>query len=237
MQVPLLDRCGAPAKFGTVRLHRGDWRVAWWGWPVGVVITDPPYGIKYESNYHRGFHKGTVGQRELAKSVVGDESTDERDAVMATAWVAAAVWGPRRLDLVRPWGKPRDILCHDKGGIGMGDLSLPWKPSWETIAIYGDGWTGKRTDGVLRGSVVGFGASSASNGRKHPNQKPLQVCAELVSKAPLGLDIIDPFAGSGQILLAAALLGRDAYGAEIDGEHYATCKNMLQANGVKVVTS
>ena len=54
-------------------------------------------------------------------------------------------------------------------------------------------------------------------------------------EAPKGLDVVDPFAGSGQILLAAAMLGRDGYGAEIDDAHFATCKAMLEAAGVRVL--
>ncbi len=50
------------------------------------------------------------------------------------------------------------MLIWDKGeGVGMGDLSFPWRPNYETIAIYGDGWTGKRTTSVLQGRVLAFG--------------------------------------------------------------------------------
>lgn len=234
MQTRLLDESGQPQRTGTVRLHRGDWRGAWWRWPEQcVLITDPPYGQKYKSGF--ASRSGGPDTRGLATHVAGDGDTLERDTALAKPWAAAAVWGPRRLDLIPPWGEPIEVLAHDKGGIGMGNLSIPWKPSWETIAIYGRGWTGKRTDGVLRGSVVSFGSASASNGRKHPNQKSLAVCAELVGKAPQCLPIVDPFAGSGQILLAAALLGRDAYGAEIDDEHFENCRALLEANGVRVI--
>jgi hypothetical protein len=220
-------------------------------WPKRcALITDPPYGISYRSGMvGRGFkgRKRAGVERTLAVEVAGDEDTSERDAAMAMAWSVAAVWGPRKLWKTPPWMRldelgnviiePREVLAHDKKGVGMGDLSLPWKPSWETIAIYGDGWVGKRTDGVVRGAVVPFGAGSASNGRTHPNQKPLSVCAELIDKAPPGLPVVDPFAGSGAILLAAALLGRDAYGAEIADEHFESCASWLVANGVRVVAA
>lgn len=219
---------------GTVYAFHGDWRDASARWPlVLALLTDPPFGQRYESNYRVGWAGGTDGKRNLATSVAGDESTRERDdALDRLPWSVAAVFGPRRLDRIAPWGDPREVLAWDKGGVGSGDLSLPWKPSWETIAIYGDGWSGRRTDGVLRGSSVPFGRGSASNGRRHPNEKPLAVCAELVSKTPSGMPIADPFSGSGNMLVAAALSGRDAFGAEIDADHFASLVANVRAHGV-----
>ena len=237
MQIPLLDGDGSPSKLGVVRMHLGDWRESWWSWPAGAsLITDPPYGISYWSNWSTGHDrtKNDPALRGLARDVEGDETTEERDDVLVQPWTVAAIWGPGRLDRIKPWGDPHSVLIHDKGGLGMGDLGIPWKPSYETIAIYGKGWAGKRTSSVLRGSVVPFG-ESASNGRKHPNQKPLTICAELVGKAPAGSPIVDPFAGSGQVLLAAALLGVDAFGAEIDPEHYSSTVALLRAHGITVL--
>jgi site-specific DNA-methyltransferase (adenine-specific) len=240
MQVPLLDRTGAPARVGTVRAHLGDWRSAWWLWPEGcVLITDPPFGQNYRSGHT---NEGWAGKRDgversLATSVAGDADTRERDEALDQPWLAAAVWGPRRLDKIPPWGDPIEVLVHDKKGVGMGDLSIPWKPSWETIAIYGEGWAGKRTEGVLQGAVVPFGRGSASNGRIHPNEKPLNVCAELVMKSPACLEvpIVDPFAGSFSIPLAAAMLGLDVYASEIDERHYTRGVARLRSNGVNVI--
>lgn len=222
----------------TVFAHLGDWRSAWWSWPTRcVLITDPPFGQKYKSGHsNEGFNGKREGvERTLATAVAGDDTTAERDAAMVQPWLAAAVWGPRRLDRIPPWGDPVEVLAHDKKGVGMGDLSIPWKPSWESIAIYGSGWSGKRTDGVLRGAVVPFGRGSASNGRIHPNQKALSVCAELVRKSPVGLPIVDPFAGSFSIPLAAALCGRDCYCAELDPVHYADGVARMRADGINVV--
>ena len=111
----------------------------------------------------------------------------------------------------------------------MGDLTLPWKPSWETIAIYGDGWTGVRTDGVLRGTVITYSAGSwnGAGGRAHPHEKPIGVLRELIAKAPPELPIVDPFAGSGTTGVACVMLGRDFYGSEINSEYHAVASERL----------
>jgi hypothetical protein len=161
---------------GRVFVHFGDWRDVVDSWPRdGVPIFDPPYGIEYESGRKSGWRESTVrgDARELAATVVGDDDTTERDEMLARGWDAAAVFGPARLDRVPPWGDPLAVLTWDKGeGVGMGDLSIPWRPNTETIAVYGKGWSGKRTSSVLRGSVLAFGRGSASNGRLHPHEKP-----------------------------------------------------------------
>lgn len=215
-----------------VSIHRGDWREVFASWPSPcVLICDPPYGIDYVAGYHEGYARTDGTPRQLADRVVGDQDTTERDAAMSSIpWCAAAVFGPSvsKLMAVPPWGLPRDILILDKGeGVGMGDLSWPWKPCDETIAIYGKGWAGRRTSRILRGPVVAFGRSSASNGRLHPNEKSLNVCRELVSKAPAGLPIVDPFMGSGVVGSACLLEGRDYHGAEIDPDFFALASDRL----------
>lgn len=69
--------------------------------------------------------------------------------------------------------------------------------------------------------MIAYSAGNAPNGRRHPNQKNLRVCEELVSKAPPGLPIVDPFMGCGVVGVAAVKHGRDYFGAEIDPSYFA----------------
>ena len=198
-----------------LHFHAGDWRDVDWPAPC-VVITDPPYGISYASNYRGGFH----GRR-----IAGDHSLEERTAALARLnWTALAMWSGAR-DPIR---SPEDLvalLVWDKGGIsGMGDLSIPWKPNWERVEIYGHGWVGKRTSSVVRAVVPRWwgGVIEAHRAvRKHPAEKPLLVLRDLVGKAPPGLPICDPFAGVGGVGVACVELGREFWGSEIDPEYAA----------------
>ena len=209
------------------QIHHGDWRDVFATWPTeAVVIIDPPYGVKHrrtQPTCWRGNSRFTHQPTDTSTPIiVNDHSTEERDeALERLAWVAAAVFGPRRIDRIRPWRDPREILILDKGeGVGVGDVSLPWKPCWESIAIYGEGWAGHRGSGILRGPKIAYQAGAAPNGRIHPNEKNLDVCRELVRKAPDGLPIIDPFMGSGTVGAAAMLEGRDYYGAELVRQYF-----------------
>ena len=58
---------------------------------------------------------------------------------------------------------------------------------------------------------------SDTKSRVHPNQKPVQLVAELL--ALVGGIIYDPFLGSGTTLIASEQLGRRCYGMEISPQY------------------
>ena len=182
-----------------ITIYHGDCRE--FDIEAAVVVTDPPFGIAYNSG-----HPGT-----LSRSIVGDESTRLRDEVLKR-WspAPALVFGSWRAQ--RPEGV-RMLLCWDtRGALGMGDLSLPWKPAHQEVYVIGSGFVGRRTSDVLSFPPV---QSTAANGRCHPNEKPVALLVELISKCPLGT-VLDPFMGSGTTLRAAKDLGRRAIGIEIE---------------------
>jgi DNA modification methylase len=170
-----------------------------------AMVTDPPYGISYRSNSRRDT---------LAASIAGDEDTRLRDA--ALEW-----WGDRPALVFGTWRVPRPaatralLVWDTKGALGMGDLSLPWKPAHQEVYVLGRGFAGRRGTDVLTYAPV---QSMARNGRCHPHQKPTSLMADLLAKCPAGA-VIDPFAGSGSTLRAAKDAGRRAVGIELE-EHY-----------------
>jgi hypothetical protein len=163
-----------------------------------VLITDPPYGIAYRSNW-----SGLASWQ--GASIEGDGDTAARDAVLSA-------WGDRPALVFGSWRQPRPagtraVLIYDKGGAtGMGDLSLPWKPSHEEVYVLGRRWSGTRDCGsVIQGRVQAM----SSNGRHHPTEKDWRTLAGLIAKCRPGV-IADPFAGSGSTLVAAKHEGRRA---------------------------
>ena len=182
---------------------------------VDLVLTDPPYGIAYKSG-----HDGV-----LPRSIVGDEDTALRDWLLETWAGPALVFGTWK---VAPPLQTRQILIWDTmGALGMGALDLPWKPSHQQIYVIGKGFSGRRSNDVLRFPPC---QSSAWRGRLHPHEKPLALIKELMGKAPGDL-ILDPFMGSGTTLRAAKDLGRLAIGIEIN-EAYCEIAAKRMAQGV-----
>lgn len=168
-----------------------------------ALITDPPYGIDYATNYTvRG-----VGASWRGKKIANDEDTTTRDAALDFArerelpWACFGSW-----KVEKPRKGVRGVLIWDKGpAFGMGDLSFPWKGSWEEIYIGGPGWSGHRDEGVLRGHIV---VSWESGGRTHPNEKPVSLLRAIIAKLPTDVTVLDPFGGSGTTAVAALHEGR-----------------------------
>ena len=65
----------------------------------------------------------------------------------------------------------------------------------------------------------------------HPTQKPVKIIKKLIEIfTDVGDTVIDPVAGSGTTLRAAAELGRNAYGFEIKKEFYRAAKEKMLLN-------
>lgn len=188
-----------------VTLYHGDCleRPEWWT-DADVLVTDPPYGMAYQSGWVRD---------RTDRAIAGDDTTGVRDA-------ALHAWGNRPALIFGTWRaeRPRDartLLIWDKGLVGMGALDLPWGPSHEEIYVLGTGFVGKRGKSVLH--IQGL-TSTDPERFGHPTPKPVPLMETLIAHCPPGV-IADPFAGSGSTLVAAKLLGRKAVGVELEEKY------------------
>ena len=176
-----------------------------------LMVTDPPYGIAHATNFSV---RGMGGASWIGTEIANDGDTSTRDQVLEMmTGTPAIVFGTWKRS--RPAGT-RSVLIWDKGpASGMGDLSFPWKGSWEEIYVIGSGFVGSRDEGVIKGFTE---VTWESKGRAHPNQKPVKLIRYLLSKHP-GHTILDPFMGSGTTLRAAKDLGRRCIGVEIEEKY------------------
>lgn len=193
-----------------VTLYHGDWRCIDHWLDAAALVTDPPYGVAYQSSMNRDRRNTKRG-----RPVTGDISTKDRDDALDW-WVLSQGDSPAllfgRWDVPRPEGT-RARLIWDKGNtVGMGDLSIPWGRAEEEIYVLGSGFVGKRESNVIRVQMLMSGDSRRPD---HPTPKPVSLMERLIQKCPLGT-IADPFAGSGSTLVAAKNLGRKAIGVEIE---------------------
>jgi DNA modification methylase len=187
---------------------------------VDCVVTDPPYGIAFKSGM-TGHHGGIA-----LPGIVGDEDTSLRDRMLE--W-----WGNRPAIVFGSWKRTKPRGCHtvltwEKGDhVGMGDLSIPWKPNTEEIYIIGSGFCGHRGSSVIRINAPPSW-NSVEFGRSHPNEKPILLMRELIDKC-VGRNILDPFMGSGTTLVAALRTGRKAIGIEREPKYFEIACKRIQA--------
>ena len=178
---------------------------------VGLVCTDPPYGIGKWS--HGG---GNSLSAEEAAAVSKWDTMPSDDTLRALVALAdeTIMWGGNYL--CGPLGPFRSPLLWDKKVRGM---------------HYADGelaWTNFQ-HGSLRILELAAGASDARADRQHPTQKPIALmlwCISL-SKAP-GI-VLDPYAGSGTTGVAALRLGRRVILIEKDPKYAALCVERMRA--------
>jgi DNA modification methylase len=192
-----------------VTLYHGDCLTDHREWlDADVLVTDPPYGMGYESNRNRNKKNVKVG-----RPVAGDHNPDLRNEVLN-------IWGSRpalvfgRWNIERP-AATRARLIWDKRVQGMGDVSLPWGPADEEVYVIGEGFAGKRESNVIAALTLN---SQDANRPNHPTPKPVGLMERLIEKCPSGV-IADPFSGSGSTLVAAKNLGRKAVGVELEEKY------------------
>lgn len=206
-----------------IRLYHGDMLDDQEWLSADALVTDPPYGMRYQSNSSKA---GPT------TPIYGDQDTDLRDMCLSL-WgdvKPAIVFGTWRVP--RPFGTRQLVIWHKGDSPGMGDLSLPWGPSHEDIYVIGgrgpDHWVGKRGPSVIRSRVR---EGTAQKDHDHPTPKPVYLMQTLISHINPEYTIADPFVGSGSTLVAAKLLKRKAIGVELDREYIdATIRRLERIN-------
>lgn len=181
---------------------------------VDLIITDPPYGVSFESRR----------RKESFGTIDGDgDSLSDRETI--TGILEHCVRIVRQQRHIYCFG-PADVLAGlkvsdvvnlvwDKGTMGGGDVTSSWGPSHEPISFTVSkhrhaGKAGLPTlpTRLRKGSVLSFNRPTGRNVR-HPNEKPVGLIRELMeSSSRQGETILDPFAGSLSTAVAAILSGR-----------------------------
>lgn len=193
-----------------VTLYHGDCleETAWLD--ADVLVTDPPYGIAYQSG---GMSNAKNPQQDKIRN---DEALDVRDKSLEL-WGdrPALVFGSWRVD--RPAGTRHRLIWYKENAL-PGMRATPWYNADEEIYVLGTGFVGKPEQNVLTTKTRQDGAAGLVAQTGHPTPKPIWLMERLIAKCPDGL-IADPFAGSGATLVAARNLGRKSVGVEFEEKY------------------
>ena len=214
---------------------RGDWREhieALQDESVSLVLTDPPYGIEYQSDYRLDRRKSRKNER---------IESDSQDAFVETEQALLAL-----LPKLKPnahvlmfchWSTEdrakavlekiglliRGSLVWVKNNTGMGDPKTTFAPKHERIlhAVKGSPVLFQREADVLEADRV--------TTDRHPTEKPVALLQKLISATTVsGEFVADPFGGVASTLVAAKELGRRYWGCEIDEEYHEAGERRLK---------
>lgn len=212
-----------------VTIHHGDCRDPQFAGVLAsanALVTDPPYGYAYASKRGGQFDR---------QPIENDDDTTARDELLA-------MWGDLRVALVfGSWKRPRpagtrNVLVWDKNidgnrYPGMGSLFDPWGSSHEEVYVinpWPHGGVRRTGPGERHPSVLRY-APPAPGKMHHPNEKPVPLMRDLLSKLPTDAVVVDPFMGSGSTLVAAQQLGIRAIGFDIDRKWCDVARDRLAA--------
>lgn len=167
-----------------------------------LIITDPPYGMEFQSNYRLQKHMKIIGDKEL------DTGTIRLfiDAAKCGIYVFC------RWDNLKDMPPPKSVLCWIKNNWSMGDLLHEHGRQWEAICFYP-----KENHKFIKRIPDVINANRTGN-FDHPTEKPSGLLRILI-EANEGETVLDPYMGSGTSLRAAKDLGRKAIGIEIEEKY------------------
>jgi site-specific DNA-methyltransferase (adenine-specific)/modification methylase len=174
---------------------------------IDAVVADPPYGCNEVTN--RATNKrGKLAKSQDFKPVAGDDSNETaRSAFAYLAGVKEQVWFGANFYPVPPspswivWDKRGEVASDDNG-----DCELAWSNLGGPIRQFTHLWKGC--------------IKKSEHGEKkiHPTQKPVALYSWLFERIE-GIEVLDPFLGSGSSLIAAHLAGKNMVGIEIEPEY------------------
>lgn len=203
---------------------------------VDAIITDPPYGINYQS-HQRANRMAKIPNDKApfiwwlydAYRVLRPGEDGGGVLICFTRWDVQQIF----IDALHLAGfSVKSEIVWYKMAHGAGDCKAQFAPCHENILFATKGkyqFPQKRPVDVLPIPKV------SSNKLLHPNEKPVELLESLIRSTtrPRAL-VLDPFAGSGPTLLAAQKCGRQSIGVEIESKHCDTIRSRFETAGKEV---
>jgi hypothetical protein len=187
---------------GGQRLILGDCRDIIGGLEFDAICCDPPYGIGITRSNRLAVSRGMGG---------GSWDDDPADiSWLPPLNVPSIVWGGNYFGLPAH----RGFLIWDKNNAGrdFADCEMAWT----------------NIDMVAR--IFQLRPMNMDGGKVHPTQKPVALIEWCLGFLPNARTILDPFAGSGTLAVAAYRLGRESICIERDPQYFdIACKRVDEA--------
>jgi site-specific DNA-methyltransferase (adenine-specific) len=177
---------------------------------VDTVITDPPYGMSFQSN-HRAEKYGAIANDSDIENL--------RWATRISASHSKYIFC--RWDNLREIERPASPVTWVKNNWSMGDLDHEHARQTEVALFYPGplhSFPRYRPTDVVHASRTG--------NQHHPTEKPVYLMEKIIEWT-CGV-VIDPFMGSGSTGVAAARMGRKFIGIEIEPRYFETACERIE---------
>jgi site-specific DNA-methyltransferase (adenine-specific) len=183
---------------------------------VGAVVTDPPYGISYKRGKGGRGGAHSYGNKYCNDvPIVGDEIPF--DPAPWLSYQEIILWGANHYAQLLPHGR---WLAWNK----LGDMQ-----PWDDFSDVEFAWYNKRgADRIFSHLWKGLAQKGAGVRREHPTQKPVELLEWCIGFVESNI-VLDPYMGSGTTGVAAAKVGRNFIGVEIEPKYFDIACRRIQA--------
>lgn len=196
---------------------------------VDLVLTDPPYGIDYQSNMRvmsKKFDKLVNDNNDSRFLAYAEFYRLLKDNCVAIVFCSFKNYADDYNEL-KKYFNIKNCIIWSKGGGGIGDLSHSLLTDYEMAIVAHKGMAkirGKRYGSVWNSSKVD------PNKMFHPTEKPVDLISKMVeSFSDEGNIVLDPYLGGGSTALACRMLKRNYIGIEISSEYCKIAQDRIKS--------
>lgn len=202
---------------GSINLWHGDNRDVLPGWNRCIsILTDPPYGIEYDSAKSKQRDK-TVGRPIAGDDVLVDVSMFDSFADALVWCVPTHTITPLRVGAWYGWDK----VTQNNLKVRIAEVEWAWHRSGTKSRLFRHLWSGA------------YRASESKSKRRHPNQKPIALWRWCLRHMSDVVAVGDPYFGSGSSAAACMDAGVRYYGCELDDVYFNEAVAFLEKRQVR----
>ena len=192
---------------------------------VDLVITDPPYGIDFQSHHRKEMHPKIWNDKVLDWL---EKYVDECFRILKdnTAVYFFCSW--HNVDIfkqsIEKKFKIKNILIWEKNNTSMGDLKASYAPKYEMIIFAHKGrklLNGFRYADIIKANITG--------NKLHPTEKPVDLLELFIkNSSDENAVVFDGFMGSGSTGVACVNTNRNFIGIELDENYFNIAKERIE---------
>lgn len=218
-----------------------------------LMVTDPPYGVKYDPNWRNEAGVGSAGQ--AVGVVLNDDRADWREAWALFPGDVAYVWHAglyadavaQSLKACRFGIRAQIVWVKTRHVMSRGHYHYQHEPAYYAVrdGVADDHWHFVPDHEVVLYAVKQGATGSWHGGRKqstvwfiehlksdtgHGTQKPVECMKRPIeNNSSPGQAVYEPFSGSGTTIIAAEMTGRACYAIELSPAYVDVAVKRWQA--------
>lgn len=192
---------------------------------VDLVLTDPPYGMAFKSNYRKEKYNEIKNDKTLEwlEKYVGECFRILKDNTAVYFFCSWHNVDAFKQAIERKF-KIKNILIWEKNNTSMGDLKGSYAPKYEMIIFAHKGR--KQLNGFRYADII---KAKRTGNKLHPTEKPVDLLELFIKNSSDENEVIfDGFMGSGSTGVACVNTKRKFIGFEIDEKYFEIAKQRIE---------